>query len=66
MTLNLIYQGTSTNYELAGLMGLSDADIRHVAEEVHGLPEGSLYNFVVDYVSDYVCVRPKVPFGASL
>lgn len=64
MILNLTYKGYSTDYELAGLLGLSDADLKRVAEEVHGLPEGALTDFVVDHLNERVYVRPKVPFGA--
>lgn len=64
MILNLTYNGISTNYELQGLMGLTDDDIRRVAEEISGLGEGGLASFVVDRTQDTFYVRPKVPFGS--
>jgi len=69
-TLNITYNGLSSDVPLESDRVLSDADVRRIAVELLGLghPE-AFQHFVVDRFQgprgeERIYLRPKVPFGA--
>jgi len=62
-TLNVTYNGISTDYPLEATAQLSDDDIKRVAAEIAELPPNTFELYVVDRMERHVYLRPKVPFG---
>jgi len=69
-TLNITYNGLSSDVPLEADGAVSDADVRRIAVELLGLPrEDTFQHYVVDRFrgprgEERIYLRPKVPFGA--
>ncbi|MBM7118461.1 hypothetical protein [Archangium primigenium] len=69
-TLNITYNGLSSDVPLESDGPLADADVRRIAAELLGLARADTFqHYVVDRFpgprgEERIYLRPKVPFGA--